>query len=76
MFGLVSASLSLNAMSTQSVELPHKAFPASAPTNLSPNYSYVFQFEEEFDNVKIKPYIEEYWKMVVFTSIGERKWLI
>ena len=62
-------------MSTQSVELPppppHKAIPA-APSNLSPNYSIVFHFEEEFDNVKIKPYIEEYWKMVVFTSIGEK----
>ena len=63
-------------MSTQSVELPvppppHKAIPSAAPSNLSPNYSYVFHFEEEFDNVKIKPYIEEYWKMVVFTSIGE-----
>lgn len=63
-------------MSTQSVELPvppptHKAIPsAEAPSNLSPNYSYVFHFEEEFDNVKIKPYIEEYWKMVVFTSIA------
>ena len=63
-------------MSTHSVEFPappppHKAIPAEL--NLSPNYSYVFHFEEEFDNVKIKPYIEEYWKMVVFTSIGRSK---
>ena len=65
-------------MSTQRMELPHpsphNAIPAAAaaaPSNVSPNYSYVFHFEEEFDNVKIRPYIEEYWKMVVFSSIGE-----
>jgi len=52
---------------------PHNAIPAAAaaaPSNVSPNYSYVFHFEEEFDNVKIRPYIEEYWKMVVFSSIA------
>lgn len=56
-------------MSAQTVDLPHKAMPA---TNLSPNYSYVFLFEEEFDNVKIRPYVEEYWKIVVLCSLGEK----
>ena len=29
--------------------------------DISPNYSYVFKFEEDFDHVEVKEKVEEYW---------------
>jgi hypothetical protein len=36
-----------------------------------PNYSYVFRFEEEFDSLKIKPYIDEFWHVPCFYCSGK-----
>ena len=41
--------------------------------NTSYYYYSTFRFEEEFDIVNIKPHIDMHWKVVVFTSLGEKE---
>ena len=48
--------------------LAHKTI----PTAMNISYYYTFRFEEEFDSVKIRPYIETQWRVVVLTSLGKR----
>ena len=51
----------------------HKIIPV-VPMNTSYHYHYTFRFEEEFDSANIKPYIDTHWKVVVFTSLGEKEY--